>query len=511
VKDAKKRKEQGIYYTPAFIVDYIVRHALQPVLDKCKTTADLLKIKVLDPACGSGSFLIKALDVLNERYKQLGAPGDEMTKVSIIMNNLYGVDLDEQAVEIARLNLLINALDRKGKLPQIANIKCGNSLISGTDAELKKYFGASFREKKPFNWQEEFSKVFTQGGFDVVIGNPPYVSSRELNSGDKDYFKNSYQSASDQYDLYALFIEKGLRLLKNNGQLGFIVPNKFLITKYGLALRKFIFENTTLANFRDYSRDNVFPDASVYPVVIILKREENKKSVVSEHYDLLKEFGFGETDSIITRLDAIKNRVDLNVWRPLATTKNIIDGRNVIISNREISRYSFDANNFGDLNTKREYDVVKDKIIMKKLCYYLEASLDEDGFYPVNTTYCITAQRNKKLNSQYVLGVLNSRLLSYYVRKKYSETALRGGFIELRVFQIKKLPILDAPQVEQKNIGLLVNKMLGFQKKLHATEENSDEWQRLKSEIEKTDRKIDEEVYKLYSLTPEEIKIIEEA
>ncbi|MCX6702836.1 MAG: N-6 DNA methylase [Candidatus Wolfebacteria bacterium] len=103
-KDAGKRKEQGIYYTPAFIVDYIVRHALQPVLDKCKTMEDLYKIKVLDPACGSGSFLIKALELLNEKYKSFGHKGDEMTKLNILVHNIYGVDLDEQAVEIARLN-----------------------------------------------------------------------------------------------------------------------------------------------------------------------------------------------------------------------------------------------------------------------------------------------------------------------------------------------------------------------------------------------------------------------
>ena len=147
-KDAKKRKEQGIYYTPTFIVDYIVRNALKPVLERCKSVYDLNKIKVLDPACGSGSFLIKAFEVISEKYKEWHY-NDARTKSQILTQNLYGVDLDGQAVEIARLNLLIAALDSKDKLPLLTdNIKNGNSLISGTDEELKKYFGKNFRDKK---------------------------------------------------------------------------------------------------------------------------------------------------------------------------------------------------------------------------------------------------------------------------------------------------------------------------------------------------------------------------
>ena len=107
-------------------------------MDKCTSISDLKKIKVLDPACGSGSFLIQALETINEKYKEFGNPGNEFTKLDIILNNIYGVDLDQQAVEIARLNLLINALDTRMKMPNLdKNIKNGNSLISGTDEGLK--------------------------------------------------------------------------------------------------------------------------------------------------------------------------------------------------------------------------------------------------------------------------------------------------------------------------------------------------------------------------------------
>lgn len=154
--------------------------------------------------------------------------------MQILENNLYGVDLDQQAVELARLNLLLQTFDGQVKLPNLGkNIKNGNSLISGTDKELRKFFGKNFRDRKSFNWEDEFPEVFKQGGFDVVIGNPPYVGVRELDDVSKKFFEERFRTAKEQYDLYVLFMEQSLsKLLKQNGFLGFIVPNKFMITKY---------------------------------------------------------------------------------------------------------------------------------------------------------------------------------------------------------------------------------------------------------------------------------------
>lgn len=509
-KDLKKRKEQGIYYTPPFIVEYIVKKALKPVLDKCKSISDLKKIKVLDPACGSGSFLVKALEVINEKYKEFGADGDTFTKLNIVLENLYGVDLDSQAVDIARLNLLINCLDKKIKFPPLsANIKNGNSLISGTDEELRKYFGSNFREKKPFNWEERFPEVFKQGGFDVIIGNPPYVSAKDLNQEDKSYFDKYYETAKDQYDLYILFIEKALNLLKSNAYFSFIIPNKFLITKYGYALRKFIVDNATLVELKDYSSENVFPDASVYPVVMVLNKAKSTQIIEDKDYNLIKVFNLSSDDGLISHIESIKEKIVFKVWRPLATSKNVIEGKHIVVSNREINRYFLDESTKGDLTLKRERDVEKNKIILKKLCYNLEAALDNKGVYPINTTYCIVPN-DKDASLKYILGIINSKLLSFYARKKYVETALRGGYIELRVFQIEELPVVKTNKKEQEIIIDLVDKIISFNKELQETSENSDKWHKLKEEIEKTDHKIDEIVYKLYGLTEEEIKVVEE-
>ena len=340
IKSHRKRKEQGIYYTPKFIVVYIVQNALGPILDKCKSVDDLQKIKILDPACGSGSFLVAAMNFLIKKYEEFGAKPDGFLKIQILQNNIYGVDLDEQAVELARLNLFLNTFDSQTKLPSLGgNIKNGNSLISGTDEELEKFFGKNYRDKKPFNWQEQFPEVFKQGRFDVIIGNPPYVGARELGQNDKIFFEKNYLTAKEQYDLYILFIEKSFSLLKTAGFLSFIVPNKFLVTKYGFELRKMITENSVLSKFQDYSESNVFPDASVYPVVVVLNKVKSPDLEITKDYNLLKIFGFLKQNSIISKIEDIEETVKIRAWRPIAASSNIIEGDKIIVSNREISRY----------------------------------------------------------------------------------------------------------------------------------------------------------------------------
>ncbi len=545
-KDAKKRKEQGIYYTPTFIVDYIVRNALKPVLDKCQSVHDLNKIKVLDPACGSGSFLIKAFEVISEKYKEWHYD-DAHTKSQILTQNLYGVDLDEQAVEIARLNLLIAALDSKDKLPLLTdNIKNGNSLISGTDEELKKYFGPNFRDKKPFNWKEEFPEVFTQGGFDVVIGNPPYVNLANIkDSGEREFLKAKFKTAKNKSDLYSFFTEKAINLLKENGLLGFIVSNSWLGTDSFSKFREYLVKNTKVLKLVKLSL-GVFVDATVTPVLIILKKEKIGKDHKIELIEY-KDSKFGAISNNLT-YERIRNSPNYNFSFGTEISFNVpvvklgdiakfslgiktSDDKRFIINNKkdkdtypllrgkDIGRYFYKYANkwiwykpelmmekVGAGPRKLEY-FLREKILFKDVAMEICATFDKEQYLTSDTLSLI--QDTGEYNLKFILALLNSKFINSW----YSTNFPSGLHIKINELQNLPIPKINFfnKQNRQKHAELvkLADRMLKLNKELQKIPENSNKWNSIKSEIEKTDKKIDEEVYKLYGLTKEEIKIVE--
>lgn len=303
VEERRRRKEAGIYYTPTYVVDYIVRNTLGDLL-KNKTPEEVQKIKVLDPACGSGSFLIKAFDVFKEYYSQRQERiKEEVSKTGkitpflgtiaadkeILTQNLYGVDLDEQAAEIASVNLMLKALKKGEKLPLILeeNIKVGNSLISGTEDELKKYFEKP-EEKKPFNWEEEFPEVFKEGGFDVVIGNPPYYNIQTVkDEAFKAWLRDKFTEIhTGQNDILYYFYHRGLNLLKEGGLLGLITSRYFMEAEFAEKLRKFIENRAKIRSIIDFgSKVRVFADSNVNTAILILERcdkeEERKRNTVN--------------------------------------------------------------------------------------------------------------------------------------------------------------------------------------------------------------------------------------
>lgn len=272
----QKRKEQGIYYTPKWVVDYIIQQTVGKLLED-KNHGEILNLKILDPSCGSGSFLIRAYDeLLNYHAKVKGktvAQLDQWDRLPVLTNNIFGVDLDQQAVEIARLNLLLRALAKQAKLPILSdNIKRGNSLISGGDKELSPYFGDSWESKQPFNWEKEFKPVFGKGGFDVIVGNPPYIRIQNLPRADADYFRANYETAYGSFDIYVAFIEKAMQLLKPGGLLGVITSGKFLKAEYGKKLQELIARVSTVETILDLSEHQIFADATTYPMIITLKK-----------------------------------------------------------------------------------------------------------------------------------------------------------------------------------------------------------------------------------------------
>ncbi len=273
----QRRKEHGIYYTPKFVTSYIVRETVGRFLEE-RSYNEILNMKILDPACGSGSFLIRAYDeLLNYHAYQRSKPVsalDQWERLPILTNNIFGVDLDIQAIEIARLNLLLRSLAKRETLPSLAdNIQQGNSLISGNEEELKGYFGDNWRDKKPFNWEQEFKDIMSQGGFDVVISNPPYVGFHGFKE-DKGYFRNVYEACQGRFDIYLPFIERGMKLLKEGGLLGFICPTNFTKRQYGQTLRRLLKANYKILQIIDFQDQQVFEEALNYTGIFILEKSK---------------------------------------------------------------------------------------------------------------------------------------------------------------------------------------------------------------------------------------------
>ena len=307
-QDSKgRRKKDGIFYTPDYITDYICRNTIIPYLSKSgkvNTVDELIEeypgskikeldlkvkeIKIVDPACGSGAFLNKAANVLLEIHESIREQlytKDTLDHVwdpieerrEILLNNIYGVDLNEESVDITKLSLFLKVCRKGLILPNLEkNIKCGNSLIDDPDFS-----------DKPFKWEKEFKEIFQDGGFDIVIGNPPYVRQERIKEI-KPYLKDNYNVYTGVADLYVYFFEKGLKLLKENGKLGFISSNKFIKTNYGKNIREFILENSDFEKYTDHTHDEIFADATTYPSIFILSKGNNSgnKILVNNKFEL---------------------------------------------------------------------------------------------------------------------------------------------------------------------------------------------------------------------------------
>lgn len=295
------RKAGGIYYTPTYIVDYIVRNTVGKLVEG-KTPKKIETLSIVDPACGSGSFLLGAYKFLADWYRDWYVTDDivkykkakkiyqdkdkqwQLTleeKKRILTTHIYGVDLDRQAVEMTKLSLMLEALrapeqqslfnDRM--LPRLGdNIKCGNSLIASDFSTIPE----DLVRVHAFDWSVQFESIMKSGGFDVVIGNPPYIRIQSLQDTDPaavEYLKKTYKSATrGNYDIYVVFIEHMLNLLSRNGLLGYIVPHKFFNTQYGEPLRELLSTGRNLSEVVHFSDQQVFECASTYTCLLFLKK-----------------------------------------------------------------------------------------------------------------------------------------------------------------------------------------------------------------------------------------------
>jgi len=328
------KKAGGVYYTPTYIVDYIVKQTVGKLVENKKPgpRGAVSKLRILDPACGSGSFLIGAYQYLLDWHRdQYIADGPEKwakgrkpclyqrsggdwrlttdERKRILLNNIYGVDIDAQAVEVTKLSLLLKVLEDEnsetiGKtlelfqeraLPDLGNnIKCGNSLIGPDFYEGRQ---TSFLDEEEmyrvnvFDWESEFKEIMQAGGFDAVIGNPPYVriqAMKEWAPLEVEFYKKRYIAASKgNYDIYVVFVEKGLDLLNSRGRFGFILPHKFFNAQYGEPLRKLLADGKHLNEIIHFGDQQVFANATTYTCLLFLNKQERKDFNFVKVNDLL--------------------------------------------------------------------------------------------------------------------------------------------------------------------------------------------------------------------------------
>ena len=333
------KKAGGVYYTPTYIVDYIVKNTLGKLLPVIPSNAkesqpedglprrsaprnDLIKkvsqIKILDPACGSGSFLLGAYQHLLDwhlkyytssvetikQYSQMKRQpiyrndrGNYLLTTSekkrILLNNIYGVDIDQQAVEVTKLSVMLKVLEdestetlsnelkffRERALPDLSNnIKCGNSLIGPDFYDQMEMQFLDDEEKmriNVFDWRKEFKEIMDAGGFDVVIGNPPYGMRLIYSEAEKEYFKANYNSSKGSYENYFLFYEASLRVLNNNGKHGFIVPITWLTIPSAESLRNYVLHNYSIERIV-WLPELVFKNAQVNTLVSIISKNKNE-------------------------------------------------------------------------------------------------------------------------------------------------------------------------------------------------------------------------------------------
>jgi type I restriction-modification system DNA methylase subunit len=330
------RKAGGVYYTPTYIVDYIVAQTVGKLLEG-KTPKEAASLRILDPACGSGSFLIGAYSYLLDWHLRwytenkpeshargknaalvritIGGEGAPAWRLSIgerkriLRNNIYGVDIDAQAVEVTKLSLLLKVLEGETRetlgvqlglagvataervLPDLGeNIKSGNSLIG---PDFYNTTQASFLDVEEqhrinaFDWQSEFKEIMKAGGFDTVIGNPPYVRSINLKESNPtlwDLYRSHYRSASSkEWDIYLIFVEKGISLLRSNGKLGYILPNKFLNSQVGENLRGIIAEGRYLEKLIHFGAFQIFKGATTYTCLLFLEKSARDHAGIARY------------------------------------------------------------------------------------------------------------------------------------------------------------------------------------------------------------------------------------
>lgn len=564
-KSKSKRKKDGVFYTPKYITKYIVDNTVGRLCEEKKAEIGiddeefakgrkgrkkatiekldaqlkkyrewLLQLTICDPACGSGAFLNQALEFLIAEHRYLDELEAALHEGNIVFpnvenhileNNIYGVDINEESVEIARLSLWLRTAKKGRKLTSLSsNIKVGNSLID--DPEVA--------GELAFNWQEEFPKVFAKGGFDVVIGNPPWGA--RIDEVCTSWLLKKYPTVPSKLkDSYMYFQLFSIKILKPLGLLGLIVPNTWLLINNASEFRQNLL-SFDVFEITDYG-DAVFEDAIVESATIFLRNIHNKNGkVLARKYRGHLELANQRIDKsiwldnqycrIVVEIDlkthAMLKRIELTA-QPFEETSEIIFGikpyqvghgkppqtkevvsRRIYHSNDKISedwkplvvgsdvnRYHCEFHNneyikYGEwlMYKSNEGKISAPKILLRRTSSDIKAALDLNHYYPQNSIFIVTSS----LNLKYLLAILNSKLLSRIYQNKCPQVG--KVFAEVKPSIIKSLPIANPKDPYTENLMKMVDEILLGVKELRTVTKGLLSLLESKYDIEKPSKKL---------------------
>ncbi|MGB2842915.1 MAG: TaqI-like C-terminal specificity domain-containing protein [Halobacteriota archaeon] len=586
------KKAGGVYYTPQYIVDYIVRNTVGKLVAG-KTPDAIAEIKLVDPACGSGSFLIGAYTYLlryhldwyaenkPKKHKEAVFQVREnewylttAEKKRILLNNIFGVDIDPQAVEVTKLSLLLKVLEHEsresidqqvklgleGMLPNLGgNVKCGNSLIGtdfyGAGQQERLFDEAEMRRVNVFDWDDErkgFGGIMKRGGFDAVIGNPPYLNLT-VNTCSADvlsYYGKRYKSfvSAQSKNLFAIFIERSLQLMSSNASLSFIVPEGLTRTRSYAATRKLMTEHAALQTLLLFD-SRVFENAVIGNIIFVLTTEDHAESyrVQRMHSNLSIE------DICVISYDPVEQTED-NMWKttPESAASSLVAKiqssypmadkmykfyKGMVVKNRKnhlrtelregdlpfllgsnLDRYRLQYKFYTTYNELTIVGGTKvlakhmecPRLLVRRTGDYLCVTFSDEPQLVESTLYIVAGANRASL--LYLLGLLNSKLFTFIVRQKMITN--KQAFPQILMTDLKQLPIRTigfsnpAEKAQHDKLVSLVDNMLELQKKYHETRMDRDK-ELYERQIKIVDAQIDRLVYDLYGLTEEEIEVVE--
>ncbi|WP_461207809.1 Eco57I restriction-modification methylase domain-containing protein [Clostridium sp. DL1XJH146] len=604
------RKKEGIYYTPVCITQFIIHQALSKWLDdrktdlgyyklptlsdeekfkalklitnnyryhKKETTNDvivkkykinlefwenyrkvLINIKVIDISCGSGAFLNQAFSFLyneskkvnteiynlydgQEKYFNIDTDIYKELDKNILQNNIFGIDINKESIDITRLSLWLLTANKEKCLATLDdNIICRDSIV----------YDDSNEDDKNLICNNKFKDVISKGGFDIVIGNPPYIDSEQMTRNLPDvrkFCKKHYKSAKGNWDMFIPFIEKGLNILKNNGILCYIVPNKLIGASYSQQIRKIISQYTIL-QFRDYSEIKVFDDANVYPIIFSIKKSRKKTPVSIQLFDksndkwieniispkiMYRDINWNRyfvKDTLI--INILEKMLRFTLLEKIATVKEaatvaeaykikefLISLDNVAENEKPFKKFintgTIDkykslwgikparyiknsylkpvayTNDIQQLNNIRSTEANSEKIIVAGMCKELECYYDNGQYLAGKSTSIIM---NSEIDLQYILALLNSKLISFFYSHYYRSNSLSGGYFNINANQLKNIPIA----FEESTAKQIIKEVI----KIDASIIN-------RKDIVSHQTKIDNLVYMVYGLDFNEVYLVE--